>query len=134
MVVVALPDLFRGMGVWKNSAENQQSGHAPKPEPEIKDGSSAKDGTPESPRCKTSQKVSHMLQLMTAGATKRNLLPPYPDKRTKGGDRVNKSGTAHSGPGRQELESPQSNRGNLGKERMCDSSPGRPAGASQPCR
>jgi len=28
-MVVVLPDLFRGMGAWRNSTETQQSGHAP---------------------------------------------------------------------------------------------------------
>jgi len=35
-LVVVLPDLFRGMGAWKNSTETQQSGHAPTSGPEVK--------------------------------------------------------------------------------------------------
>jgi len=46
---VVLPDSFRGMGAWRNSTETQQSDHAPKTGPEVKDvRSSAKDGAPES--------------------------------------------------------------------------------------
>jgi len=40
VVVVMLPDPFRGMGVWRNSAETQQSGHAPRSGPEFKNGRS----------------------------------------------------------------------------------------------
>jgi len=43
--VVLLPDPFRGMGAWRNSTENQQSGHAPRYGPEVKNGrSGAEDG------------------------------------------------------------------------------------------
>jgi len=47
---------------------------------EIKnDISSAKDGAPERPRCGTiKKKTSYILQLMTAGAARRILLPFYP--------------------------------------------------------
>jgi len=42
---VVQPDPFRGIGVRRNSAETQQSGHAPRSGPEVKNGrSSAKDG------------------------------------------------------------------------------------------
>jgi len=41
VVVVMLPDPFRGMGAWRNSTETQQSGHAPGSGPEVKNGSSA---------------------------------------------------------------------------------------------
>jgi len=34
--VMVLPDLFRGMGAWRNSTDTQQSGHAPKSVPESK--------------------------------------------------------------------------------------------------
>jgi len=47
-MALQLPDTFRGMGAWRNSTETQQSGHASKSGPEVKNGrSSAKDGTPE---------------------------------------------------------------------------------------
>jgi len=47
-IVVVLPDPFRGMGVWRNSTGTQQSGHAPRSEPEVKNGrSGAEDGEPE---------------------------------------------------------------------------------------
>jgi len=46
-MVVVLPDPFQGMGAWKNSTETQQSSYAPRSEPEVKNGSSAKDGMPE---------------------------------------------------------------------------------------
>jgi len=36
VVVVVLPDPFRGMGAWRNSMETQQSGYAPRSEPEVK--------------------------------------------------------------------------------------------------
>jgi len=48
LVVVVLPDSFRGMGAWRNSTETQQSGHAPWFGPKVKNGrSSAEDGAPE---------------------------------------------------------------------------------------
>jgi len=54
---VVLFDPFQGMGKQKNSAETQQSGHAPTSGPEIKDGrSNAKDGAPERLRYGTIQK------------------------------------------------------------------------------
>jgi len=54
--VVVLPDPFRGMGAWRNSTETQQSSHALRSEPEVKNGrSSAKDGAPERLRCRTIQ-------------------------------------------------------------------------------
>jgi len=44
------------MRAWRNSTETQQSGHAPRFGPEVKNGrSSAKDGAPESLRCGTIQ-------------------------------------------------------------------------------
>jgi len=46
VVMMVLPDPFRGMGAWRNSTETQQSGHAPRSGPEVKNGrSSAEDGT-----------------------------------------------------------------------------------------
>jgi len=51
--VVVLPPRDRG---GRNSTETQQSGHAPRPGPEVKSGkSSTKDGTPERLRCGTIQ-------------------------------------------------------------------------------
>jgi len=45
MVVVMLPDPFRGLRAWRNSAETQQLGHAPSSGPEVKNGRScAKNG------------------------------------------------------------------------------------------
>jgi len=46
-MVVLLPDPFREMGAWRNSTKTQQSGHAPRSGPVVKNGSSAKDGAPE---------------------------------------------------------------------------------------
>jgi len=44
------------MEAWRNSTETQQSGHAPRFEPEVKNGrSSAKDSAPERLRCGTIQ-------------------------------------------------------------------------------
>jgi len=57
-VVVGTTRPLRGMGLWRNSAETQQSGHAPWSGPEIKDGSSAKDGVPERLGSGTIQKES----------------------------------------------------------------------------
>jgi len=54
MVVVVLPNFFRGMRSWRNSTETQQLGHAPKSGPEVKNGrSSAKDGAPQRLGCGT---------------------------------------------------------------------------------
>jgi len=56
VVVVVLPDSFRGMGAWRNSTESQQSGHASRSGPEVKSGrSSAKDDALERLRCWTIQ-------------------------------------------------------------------------------
>jgi len=45
--LVVLSDSFWGMMARRNSAETQQSGHAQRSEPEVKNGiSSAKDGAP----------------------------------------------------------------------------------------
>jgi len=70
LVVVVLPDPFRGMGVWRNSTETQQSGHAPRSGLEVKIGrSSAKDGAPERLRCGTvKEEVSQVLQRESASA------------------------------------------------------------------
>jgi len=56
------------MKAWKNSAETQQSGHAPRSGTEIKDvRSSVKDGVPERLRCRAIQnEVSWILQWITA--------------------------------------------------------------------
>jgi len=54
---------LRGMGAWRNSTETQQSGHASRFGPEVKNGSSAKDGAPERLGYGTIQeKMSHILQ------------------------------------------------------------------------
>jgi len=86
MVVVVLPDPFRGIGVWRNSMETQQSGHASRSGPEVKNGSSsAKDGAPDRLRCGTIQEeVSQILQRVSAGAARR-ILPFCIGKRTKEG-------------------------------------------------
>jgi len=42
------------MRAWRNSTETQQSGHSPRPGPEVKNGrSGAKDGAPERLGCGT---------------------------------------------------------------------------------
>jgi len=47
-LVVVLPDLFRGVGARRNSSKAQQSGHAPRFGPEVKNRrSNAKDDAPE---------------------------------------------------------------------------------------
>jgi len=68
--VVVLPDPFRGMGAWRNSTETQQSGHAPRSGPEVRNGrSSAEDGAPKRLICETvKEEVSQILQRMSAVA------------------------------------------------------------------
>jgi len=80
MVVVMLPDPFRGMGARINSTETQQSGHAPRSRPVVKNGrSGTNDGTPERLGCGTvKEEVSRILQRVSAGAACRILLPFYP--------------------------------------------------------
>jgi len=69
-VVVVLPNPFQGMGAWRNSTETQQSGHAPRFGPEIKNGrSGAEDVAPERLGCGTvKEEVSQILQRVSAGA------------------------------------------------------------------
>jgi len=68
MVVVVLPDPFRGMGAWRNSTETQQFGHTLRSGPELKNRSSAKDGVPERLGCGTvKEEASHILQRVSAG-------------------------------------------------------------------
>jgi len=58
LLLVVLPDSFRGMGARRNSTDTQQSGHAPRSGLEIKDGrSSAKAGPPDRLKCGTFQEV-----------------------------------------------------------------------------
>jgi len=53
-VVVVLPDPFRGKRAWRNSTETQQSGHAPRSGPEVKNRRiGAEDGAPERFGCGT---------------------------------------------------------------------------------
>jgi len=70
VVVVVLPDPFLGMEAWRNSTETQQSSHAPRSGPEVKnETSSAKDGEPERLGCGTvKEKVSHILHRVSASA------------------------------------------------------------------
>jgi len=59
--VVVLLDPFRGMGAWKNSMQTQQSSHAPRSGPEVKNvRSNAKDGAPERVRCRTISEVGEL--------------------------------------------------------------------------
>jgi len=60
------------MEVWRNSTENQQSGHAPRSGPEVNNGRhNAKDGMPERLRCGTVQEeMSPILQKVFAGAAR----------------------------------------------------------------
>jgi len=80
LVLVVLSDPFQGMGAWRNSTETQQSGHAPRTGPEVKNGrSGAEDGASERLGCGTVMKeVSQILQRVSAGAACRTLLPFYP--------------------------------------------------------
>jgi len=57
------------MGAWRNSAETQQTGHAPRSGSEVKNGSGAEDGAPERLRCGTvKEEASQILQRVSAGA------------------------------------------------------------------
>jgi len=66
------------MRAWGNFTETQQSGHTSRSGPEVKNGSSAKEGTPERIRCRGIQEVSQILQRVSARAVRRILLPFYP--------------------------------------------------------
>jgi len=69
VVVVVLPDPLRRVEAWRNSTETQQSGHASRSGPEVKNRSSAKDGAPERLGCGTvKEEASHILQRVFAGA------------------------------------------------------------------
>jgi len=75
MAALVLLDTFQGVGAWRNFTETQQSGHAPRSGPEVKIGSSAKDGTLERLRCRTIQEeASQILQRVSTGAARRILL------------------------------------------------------------
>jgi len=69
-LVVVLPDPFRGMEAWRNSMlETEQSGHAPRSGPEVKNRSGVKDGAPKRLGCRTIQEeASQILQRVFAGA------------------------------------------------------------------
>jgi len=69
VVVVVLPDPFRGMGR-RETTETQQSGHVPRSGPEVKNGrSGADDGAPERLECGTvKEEVSQIPQMVSAGA------------------------------------------------------------------
>jgi len=66
------------MWAWRNFTETQQSDHALRSGPKIKNGrNSAKDGTPERLRCGTIQEeVSQFLQRVSTG-TARRILPDF---------------------------------------------------------
>jgi len=69
-MVMVLPDPFRGIGAWRNSTETQQSGHAPRSGPKVKNGrSDAEDGGTRMRGCGTvKEEVSQILQRVSAGA------------------------------------------------------------------
>jgi len=58
------------MGAWRNSTETQQSGHAPRSEPKVKNGrSGAEDGASERLGCGTvKEEVRQILQRVSADA------------------------------------------------------------------
>jgi len=58
------------MGAWRNSTETQQSGHAPRSGPKVKNGrSGVKDGSPKRLGCGTvKEEVSQILKRVFAGA------------------------------------------------------------------
>jgi len=98
-MAVVLPEPFQGMWAWRNSTETQQSGHAPRFGPEVKNGrSSPKDGAPERLRCRTIQEeVSRIQQWVSAGAARRILLRFYPERTRECCDRGSEVGTVHGG-------------------------------------
>jgi len=59
-LVVVLPDPFRGMEAWRNSTETQQSDHAQRSGPEVKNGS-AEDGASERLGCETVKEVERFV-------------------------------------------------------------------------
>jgi len=65
-----LSDPFGGMRALRNSTQTQQSGHASRSGPEVKNGrSSAEDGAPERLGCGTvKEEVSQILQRVATGA------------------------------------------------------------------
>jgi len=71
-----LPDPFLGMGAWRNFTKTQQSGHAPRSGPEVKNGrSGVKDGAPERLGYRTvKEEASQILQRVSVGAACRVLL------------------------------------------------------------
>jgi len=70
VLMVVLPDPFRGMGAWRNSTKTQQSGYASRSGPEVKNGrSSAEDGASERLGYGTvKEEMSHILQRVSASA------------------------------------------------------------------
>jgi len=76
---VVLPDPFREMGMWTNSTETKQSGHAPRSGPEVKNGNSAKYDAPERLSAEQTRKGEGLGSVEgSAGAARRILLPFYP--------------------------------------------------------
>jgi len=101
VVVVVLPDPFRGMEARRNSTETQQSDHAPRSGSEVENGrSSAEDGAPERLGCGTvKEEVSRILQEGVRRCCMKNS-PVFSciSKRTKEScDRSSKFETVHSG-------------------------------------
>jgi len=87
VVVVVLPNPIRGMGTWRNSTETQQSGHAPRPGPEVKNESGAEDGAPERLECGTvKEELSQVLQSVRRRCMKNSpSILSFMGKRTKEG-------------------------------------------------
>jgi len=78
MVVVVLPDTFRGMGAWRIPKKPNSRATHKAYGPEVKnEGSSAKDGVPKA-QMRDNPKGGKILQMMSAGAARRILLPFYP--------------------------------------------------------
>jgi len=101
--VVVLTDPFQGMGACRNSTEtNELSGHAPRSGPEVKNGSTTKNGAPERLGCGTIHvKVSQILQRVSTDAVWQMIggdrmvellgvvvSPFWPTSRIEGGDRT----------------------------------------------
>jgi len=65
-----LPDPIRGIEAWRNFTETQQSDHAPRSGPGVKNGrSGAKDGAPEKLGCgRVKEEVNQILQRVSASA------------------------------------------------------------------
>jgi len=101
VLVMVLPDFFRGMGAWRNSTETQLSGHASRSEQEVKnERSSAKDVAPERLRCGTIHRGELDPAVGVCKRCKKNstsVLSCICKRTREGCDSSSEVGTVHSG-------------------------------------